>query len=353
MNHKGFFKEFWDIVSYKDTSQVAVKQDIILKTITCIILAFVSGTLTLLNINKHFSFMTITTIILTVGMLVSAVLCAKFKRTDIASVLVAILGIVIFTDYAASGANEGFAILWITIVPLICMLWMGVRLGFLVSLYFQILLVVLFYTGFRESMSAHYTDIFMTRFPLLYMGTFLVSSWIFYQKQKNQMNSDNFGRKDPLTQIDNRLGFNLKIDSLFGDGEIFDLHIIVFDINRLKYINDEFGHKAGDEIIMSATDIISTVFPSHTIFARVGGDEFYMVVINEKLDFEGKKKQLNEMTKNWKGSVAPFLSISCGYAHADVATKDMFESLLQLADRKMYADKSEYYKENLIDRRRS
>lgn len=58
-------------------------------------------------------------------------------------------------------------------------------------------------------MSTHYTDIFMTRFPILYLGTFVVSTWIFYQKLKSQMESDNAGRLDTFTQIDNRLGFDI------------------------------------------------------------------------------------------------------------------------------------------------
>lgn len=352
MKKDGFWKKVWETISYKDVSERAVKQDILLKTITCLILALVAGILNLLNINKHFSFMTITTSILTVGMIVSAILCGKFKKTDIASIIVAVLGIVILTDYAVSGANEGFAILWITMVPLICMLWMGFKIGFVVSLYFQIMLFVIFYTGLREQMSIHYSDIFMTRFPLLYLGTFFVSTWIFYQKQRSQMLSDRAGRMDALTQVDNRLGFDLKLSDVFSKKSVPYLHVIVFDVNRLKYINDECGHKAGDEIIIAACNAILEVFSDYTVFARVGGDEFYLISTNQVLDFEEGKDKLEKVTSEWKGKYAPFLSISCGHAFGQDVTEETFLNLVHEADQKMYLDKSNYYMENSIDRRR-
>lgn len=346
------WKNFWETISYKDTSDRAVKQDILLKTITCIILAFVAGILTILNINKHFSFMTVTTTILSLGMVVAAVLCGKFKRTDIATALVAVLGIIILTDYAVSGQNEGFAILWITMVPLICMLWMGFKIGFAVSLYFQIMLIVIFYTGVRDSMGAHYTDIFMTRFPILYFGTFFVSTWIFYQKQKSQMLSDRAGRMDALTQVDNRLGYDLKLSAVFNKKTVSDLHVLVFDINRLKYINDEFGHKAGDEIIVAACNAIMEAFPDYNVFARVGGDEFCLLSTKKDLNFQEGKETLKNITSKWKGQYAPFLSISCGHAYGQEVTEEAYRNLLYEADQKMYEDKSKFYQENAIDRRR-
>lgn len=352
MKGKILGKEFWEIASYKDTTERAVKQELLQKTITCIILAFVAGTLTLLNIHKHFTFMTITTSILTIGLLIAALLCGYWKRADLATILVAILGIFIFTYYAISGANDGFAILWITMVPLISMLWMGFRIGFLTSLYFQVLLIVIFHTGLRERMDAFYTEIFMTRFPILYLGTFTVSTWIFYQKLKMQMLSDTVGRIDPSTLIDNRLGYDLKLSTLFQEKSISNVHVAVFDVNRLKYVNDKYGHKAGDEVIISASKIIKKVFYDYDIFARVGGDEFILVSVGKSFDFEERKGQLKEATKKWKGERSSELSISCGYACGQNVTEEMYEKLLHAADEEMYRDKKLFYEVNGIERRK-
>lgn len=353
MKGKILGKEFLEIASYKDTTERAVKQELLQKTITCIILAFVAGTLTLLNIHKHFTFMTITTSILTIGLLIAALLCGYWKRADLATILVAILGIFIFTYYAISGANDGFAILWITMVPLISMLWMGFRIGFLTSLYFQVLLIVIFHTGLRERMGVFYTEIFMTRFPLLYMGTFMVSTWIFFQKLKMQMLSDTIGRKDSLTLIDNRLGYDLKISTLFQEELISYVQIVVFDVNRLKYVNDKYGHKAGDEIIISVSKIIKKVFYDYDIFARVGGDEFILVSVGKPFNFEERKKQLKEAAKKWKGEWSSELSISCGYSQGQNVTEEEYGKLLQVADNEMYKDKKKFYEEQGIERRKN
>lgn len=343
---------FWKTISYKDTTERAVKQDILLKTITCILLACVSGILTILNVVKHFTLMSITTIILTVGLLIAAFLCGYLKRIDAATVLVAALGMFIFTYYAVTGANEGFAILWITMVPLISMLWMGLRIGFFVSLYFVILLDVIFYSDIRVSMSAHYTEIFMIRFPILYFATFVVSVWIFYQKLKSHMLSDNAGRRDALTNIDNRLGYELKRKTLFANGRIPCLHVVAFDINCLKKINDENGHKAGDELIIAASEIIAKSFFDYTVFARIGGDEFVLLSTSESFDFEGSKERLCSLCDSWKGEEAPFLAISCGHAVARDITEKEYTGLLQAADYAMYEDKDCFYKSTGLERRK-
>lgn len=121
---------------------------------------------------------------------------------------------------------------------------------------------------------------------------------------------------------------------------------------RLKYINDEFGHKAGDEIIIAASDVILESFPEYDVFARVGGDEFYFLSTSNTLDVEEGKRKLGDLTSKWKGELAPCLSISCGHAYDKNVTEDMYLSLLHKADQEMYKDKTRYYQENSIDRRR-
>lgn len=351
MNTRRNFREFWSIISYRDLSEKAVKQDTISKSITCILFALIAFILTLLNIKSHFSIMTLSTGILTLGMIAAAILYSLKKRV-VATILVAIMGIITFSYYAITGANDGFAILWIMMVPLICMYWMGFKIGFFVSFYFQLLLIILFYTGLRENMGEHYTQIFMTRFPILYFGTFMVSTWIIYQTLKSKQMSDVVGRTDALTKIDNRLGFNLKLSTLWQNGPIPILNIFVFDINRLKYINDEYGHDAGDEIIIAGVNTINNAFPDYDIFARMGGDEFCLIVLGEMSDAEEKISLVNKKTAEWRGKKAPFLSLSSGYAYGENIKEVDFQKLLTLADKNMYEAKSQFYSDNSIDRRK-
>lgn len=85
---------------------------------------------------------------------------------------------------------------------------------------------------------------------------------------------------DPLTSILNRRGF----DHAFAreqnrarrDGRPNGLMIV--DLDRFKDVNDEYGHYAGDEVILACVQRMSSVLRSYDACARWGGDEFILLV---------------------------------------------------------------------------
>lgn len=340
------------VIEYEDTSKEAVEKDILVKSTACFIMGIFPIVLTIFNINKGYIFMAVTTAILSALFLFAGVMCRVFKNRKITSIIIVIAVGIMFTDYAVSGANEGFAILWITCIPLLGQLLLGIREGVMLSLYFQILLMVMFYTPLREGFSHHYSEIFMIRYPILYMSILVVATWMYYQKLAGHKLSEEAGRIDAITGVDNRLGFNNKMGALLSGEPVPKLWFHVFDINRLKYVNDEYGHSAGDELIIAAAWIIKKNFPDALLFVRVGGDEFYMVHLEEKEPFEEKRKAFYEEVAAWKGKKAPFLAISCGYAMGEGVTKETVDHVFSRADKDMYEQKSEYYRRTGIERRR-
>ena len=78
------------------------------------------------------------------------------------------IGLGIFTFYSVTGANDGFAILWTLLVPMAVCFLIGAKYGIILSFYYEILFIVLFYTPIREYMSPYYNDTFMNRYPVLY-----------------------------------------------------------------------------------------------------------------------------------------------------------------------------------------
>jgi len=89
----------------------------------------------------------------------------------------------------------------------------------------------------------------------------------------------NLSEKDPLTQTYNRHGLFEKVRKLisFSDPEK-RIGIIFVDLDNLKRINDTYGHVAGDEAILSIVDILVSTVRQRDIVARVGGDEFAVIV---------------------------------------------------------------------------
>lgn len=138
-----------------------------------VLVATLGTVMTWMNLVQHLGFVTFTTIVVFLcGVAIAT--CSGVLRKRRAAVYICMgLGIFLFTYYAISGANGGFAILWTMVVPLIVCYFVSVRFGILLSLYYEVLFIVLFYTPIREYMAVHYSQTFMNRFPILYFCGFV------------------------------------------------------------------------------------------------------------------------------------------------------------------------------------
>jgi diguanylate cyclase (GGDEF)-like protein len=120
-------------------------------------------------------------------------------------------------------------------------------------------------------------------------------------------------------------------------GEIGILCIIYIDLDNFKYINDLHGHLVGDLALREIAELIKLCFRKGDVVARIGGDEFLIVVTNCKKEpikerLEELKVQVEEKFKAFK------VSISYGIAVAPGDSTDI-EELVKIADRRMYSAK--------------
>ncbi|MBO4394893.1 MAG: diguanylate cyclase [Eubacterium sp.] len=100
--------------------------------------------------------------------LASAYLVAVLKRRDIAIIIPTAFCAIAFTFYTFTGAGEGTALLWSLLMPVGICYFVSVKYGILLSIYYTILYLIVFYTPIRDSVSVYYTEAFMARFPLMY-----------------------------------------------------------------------------------------------------------------------------------------------------------------------------------------
>lgn len=152
---------------------------------------------------------------------------------------------------------------------------------------------------------------------------------------------------DRLTGLKNRHAFEDMVTEL-SENQPDELCIVMADINGLKVTNDTIGHRAGDELIIAASECLSSAFEGIDTIYRIGGDEFCIILTESIEKTQLYLSRLEELTANWHGSYINGVSVSTGAA--SIKENDDVESLLAEADDKMYENKSKHYKNLGVDR---
>ena len=173
---------------------------------------------------------------------------------------------------------------------------------------------------------AHYDDA-----TLLASIQFFVTNSL--DRKKQQAYLEKLSYRDMLTGLYNR---NRYIERLEAYKQVQDQQIgaIYIDLNGLKKVNDEQGHRAGDELIVRAAGTIAGIFAEDAY--RVGGDELVVILLDvSREDFARKTEQLRrQMQKN---------GVDASIGGVWQASTENLENLLRLADENMYREKERYY----------
>ncbi len=146
---------------------------------------------------------------------------------------------------------------------------------------------------------------------------------------------------DKLTGVYNRAGFAENADKILHNAKLSGRNVFVLfaDLDMLKYVNDTYGHDAGDSFISEIAGILKKIFYKDEIIMRYGGDEF--VVISSGIDEDTAKKLTQEiyvMVENVNSSAkyAFPLSISIGHTIKKASSNKELEDLIEEADKLMY-----------------
>lgn len=166
-------------------------------------------------------------------------------------------------------------------------------------------------------------------------------------KEEQQQLLENMAYSDELTGLSNRRKCDEVVEKLL-DGDA-DFTLISMDLNLLKYYNDTYGHEKGDALLRSFASVLREAFPAALAIARVGGDEFHVVLPDreqEELreDLTCLLKCLyekNEQNKELHLSTA----VGCVQRSEFLDNVDI-RMLYQEADRRMYVHKQKMKEKN-------
>jgi diguanylate cyclase (GGDEF)-like protein len=147
------------------------------------------------------------------------------------------------------------------------------------------------------------------------------------------------GTHDEMTKLYNRAFYETEVERL-KQGRIVPLSVVIADLDGLKEANDQYGHDHGDALIRSAADLLRDIFRVDDTIARIGGDEFAVLLkgVDEELlgvIMERARQMLAEGTHQSEQGLPVRLSMGSATTH----TTSGFAEAIRNADLAMYEDK--------------
>lgn len=203
--------------------------------------------------------------------------------------------------------------------------------------------------GFTCFHFANYNELNYSKIPLIVtairnaIGGF---STIQYQKYMSKQMEEIY-KIDSLTGLYNRAGFSRHFQEMqerlrASKGPVT---VILSDLDRLKKINDIYGHSAGDNAIQQSARALKLSCPEDALCVRFGGDELLAVIEGDADTDEIKKKIDTYLSEYNSSSNRPYeVSSSIGTYKTTGADDIDFETLIKKADESMYKEKSEHHK---------
>lgn len=206
--------------------------------------------------------------------------------------------------------------------------------------------------GVKEAI--HSRNIACREFQLLYMDETYYFEARFHKSEINEVlimirdmterflliqQLRDLAERDTLTGLYNRRSFENKLNEYNGK-PINQIAMISIDINGLKFINDTLGHFIGDNMIITAGHLIFQEFSAHGHVARIGGDEFGIILDGiEENQVEIMLNQLSQTVEQYSLTAKECgLSLAYGYAYHKTGIVNM-GLMYQEADNNMYQNK--------------
>ncbi len=151
--------------------------------------------------------------------------------------------------------------------------------------------------------------------------------------------------RDTLTGLPNRNAYNERLETELARWKRYHspLSLIIWDIDHFKNINDSYGHKAGDKVLLLIAKQLSDHSRATDFISRFGGEEFTMLLPNtdskSALILANQLRQTIEKTGFNASGASVAITISCGIT--EFTLNDTDESAFERADQALYQAKQQ------------
>ncbi len=168
-----------------------------------------------------------------------------------------------------------------------------------------------------------------------------VSAWL-YRTEGNLRES----RRDHLTGLPNRAAFreaylrNVSLASRRGES----ITVAILDLDRFKFVNDNYGHAAGDEVLRRTGAVLTGAFRKSDLLARWGGEEFVVLFPNTSLEgaCNAVRKALEALSaQKFQGPGGKEFHVTFSAGVAEVTPSISMEEAIAEADRFLYLAKAQ------------
>jgi diguanylate cyclase (GGDEF)-like protein len=160
--------------------------------------------------------------------------------------------------------------------------------------------------------------------------------------QESEAKNRFLAQHDPLTELPNRVQFDLALEGIIEKGQQDRCAILCVDLDRFKAVNDTFGHHAGDVVLKTIGARISRTIGDAGMTARIGGDEF-IVLLYDELDREHVLQRCEQLIESvclpimFEGGMADVgASVGVAWWPDDALTA---KSVIKCADEALYRAK--------------
>lgn len=195
----------------------------------------------------------------------------------------------------------------------------------------------------RKNKNGDRINVFLQGFPIK-MADGQIGSYALYnditERKKKEKQVEYLSFHDEMTGLYNRRYFENELKRL-GSSRKYPITVLIGDLDGLKIINDTYGHKKGDEYIINTADILKSTARSEDIIARIGGDEFAIILPStdsEEAENFCRRIRQNIAKFNHNNNQITPLSISIGFEVMKNSSQNLDDIFIR-ADKKMYLNK--------------
>lgn len=167
-----------------------------------------------------------------------------------------------------------------------------------------------------------------------------------HSRRLEQINADLHyqATHDALTRLPNRMLFNQRLETAIAEAALGREHfaVLAIDLDRFKLINDSLGHAAGDDLLLQVAERLSGLIRSGDVAARVGGDEFLLLLrrVRDRAELARRAQEILELLNQayWLRDLELHATPSIGIS---VFPEDALQpsALMSQADEAMYSAK--------------